>query len=65
MHVPNVLGYVLRSSVLTRAPLWLAVLACGAVIGTTVRIEHDVSGALIALLMLSSALVGILQQTLP
>jgi hypothetical protein len=51
--------------VLKRAPLWLVVLAGGAVIGGTVRIEGEVSVALIALLMLSSALVGLLQQTLP
>lgn len=50
---------------LKRAPLWLVVLASGAVIGATVRIEREVSGALIALLIFSSALVGLLQQTLP
>lgn len=63
--MPNLRGQLLRTAVLRRAPLWLAVLACGAVIGGTVRIEGAVNAALIALLMLSSAIVALLQQTLP
>lgn len=63
--MPKLVGRVLRTAVLKRAPLWLVVLASGAVIGATVRIEREVSGALIALLIFSSALVGLLQQTLP
>lgn len=61
----NLLGRLFGTTVLRRAPLWLAVLSCGAVVGATVRVDREVGVALIALLMLNSALVGLLQQTLP
>lgn len=65
MHLPHLLGRVLGAAMLKRSSVWISVLACSALVGVGLRVERDLSGALIALFILSSAVVGLLQQTLP